>query len=279
MEVNEIVIERDMDYEALRGDEDSTAAQTTVPDVLKEPSSKPENYLNFIVRNLNENGETETGAASNSFTCPKFSSRSIASAKPEHTMSPFQSLQSLSAAQLILLSLLSLPALFILKRVLLPTPFSAVSEGILDEDDELNEGQERESTGTGESETGSSSVMSAENPELDPPKDTPFRLEELREFDGSDPSKPIYVSIKGTVFDVSNKREMYGPGKSYNIFAGKDGSRGLGMSSLKDADAVPDYSTLPPSERKVLDDWHSFFSKRYNIVGRVVDLPGAVANL
>ncbi|KAL5485470.1 hypothetical protein ACEPAI_8112 [Sanghuangporus weigelae] len=121
--------------------------------------------------------------------------------------------------------------------------------------------------------------MSAENPELDPPKDTPFRLEELREFDGSDPSKPIYVSIKGAVFDVSNKREMYGPGKSYNIFAGKDGSRGLGMSSLKEADAVPDYSTLPPSERKVLDDWHSFFSKRYNIVGRVVDLPEAVAHL
>ena len=53
---------------------------------------------------------------------------------------------------------------------------------------------------------------------------------------------------------------MYGPGKSYNIFAGKDGSRGLGMSSLKEADAVPDYSTLPPNERKVLDDWHSFFS-------------------
>ena len=53
---------------------------------------------------------------------------------------------------------------------------------------------------------------------------------------------------------------MYGPGKSYNIFAGKDGSRGLGMSSLKEDDAVPDYTTLPPTERKVLDDWYSFFS-------------------
>lgn len=26
---------------------------------------------------------------------------------------------------------------------------------------------------------------------------------------------------------------MYGPGKSYNVFAGKDGSKGLGLSSLK----------------------------------------------
>lgn len=64
----------------------------------------------------------------------------------------------------------------------------------------------------------------------------------------------------GTVFDVSNKAEVYGPGKSYSIFAGKDGSRGLGLSSLKAEDAVADYSTLDEKERKVLDDWHAFFS-------------------
>ncbi|EJD02678.1 progesterone binding protein [Fomitiporia mediterranea MF3/22] len=121
--------------------------------------------------------------------------------------------------------------------------------------------------------------MQAENPELLPPSDKPFRLEELKPFDGKDPEKPIYVSIKGTIFDVTRKREMYGPGKSYNIFAGKDGSRGLGMSSLKDEDAVPDFHTLPPNEMKVLDDWHAFFSKRYNIVGLVTDMPEAVAHL
>lgn len=53
---------------------------------------------------------------------------------------------------------------------------------------------------------------------------------------------------------------MYGPGKSYNVFAGKDGSRGLGMSSLRPEDAVSDYSTLDSGDRKVLDDWHDFFS-------------------
>lgn len=64
----------------------------------------------------------------------------------------------------------------------------------------------------------------------------------------------------GTVFDVTPKADVYGPGKSYSIFAGKDGSRGLGMSSLKSEDAVADYSTLDEKDRKVLDDWHSFFS-------------------
>ena len=93
---------------------------------------------------------------------------------------------------------------------------------------------------------------------------------------------------------MTHKADSYGPGKSYNIFAGKDGSRGLGKSSLKIEDAVADYSTLGDPEKKVLDDWHSFFScvcfqfgvrsfsqffsflflrKRYNIVGKVSDGP------
>ena len=69
--------------------------------------------------------------------------------------------------------------------------------------------------------------------------------------------------LQGDIFDVTHKADSYGPGKSYNIFAGKDGSCGLGKSSLKVEDAVADYSTLGVPERKVLDDWHSFFSCVY----------------
>jgi hypothetical protein len=64
----------------------------------------------------------------------------------------------------------------------------------------------------------------------------------------------------GTVFDVSAKVDVYGAGKSYNIFAGKDGSKGLGMSSLKPEHAIPDYSELNDADKKVLDDWHAFFT-------------------
>ena len=63
----------------------------------------------------------------------------------------------------------------------------------------------------------------------------------------------------GTIFDVTHKAEVYGRGRSYNIFAGKDGSRGLGKSSLKLEDAVADYSDLDEKDKKVLDDWYSFF--------------------
>ena len=67
------------------------------------------------------------------------------------------------------------------------------------------------------------------------------------------------INGTGTVFDVSRKTDVYGPGKAYNIFAGKDGSRGLGMSSLKTEDAVPDWSVLEEKDKKTLDDWYTFF--------------------
>jgi hypothetical protein len=62
------------------------------------------------------------------------------------------------------------------------------------------------------------------------------------------------------VFDVTKKRDTYGKGGSYSLFAGKDASRALGLSSLKPEDAVPDWSTLEEKDRKTLDDWHAFFT-------------------
>ncbi|PWN43146.1 cytochrome b5 [Ceraceosorus guamensis] len=103
-----------------------------------------------------------------------------------------------------------------------------------------------------------------------PPKDDPFTAEELAKYDGKDENVPVYVAIKGQIFDVTPKREMYSPGKGYSIFAGKDASRALGMSSLKAEDANADYSTLDEKQMKVLDDWVAYYTKRYNIVGKLV---------
>lgn len=64
----------------------------------------------------------------------------------------------------------------------------------------------------------------------------------------------------GTIFDVTHKVDVYGPGKSYGVFAGKDASKGFGKSSLKPEDAVADYSDLDEKDRKVLEDWYSFFT-------------------
>jgi hypothetical protein len=55
----------------------------------------------------------------------------------------------------------------------------------------------------------------------------------------------------------------------HSVFAGKEPNKALGLSSLKPEDCISDYSTLSDKEKQVLNDWHTFFSKRYNIVGRL----------
>jgi predicted heme/steroid binding protein len=48
---------------------------------------------------------------------------------------------------------------------------------------------------------------------------------QLSTYDGSNPDLPIYLSINGTIFDVSAGRHTYGPGGSYSVFAGRDATR------------------------------------------------------
>lgn len=58
-------------------------------------------------------------------------------------------------------------------------------------------------------------------------------------------------------------------GPTHLVFAGKDASRALAQSSLKPEDCRPDWEDLADEHKKVLDDWFTFFSKRYNIRGKV----------
>ena len=53
------------------------------------------------------------------------------------------------------------------------------------------------------------------------------------------------------------------------VFSGKDASRALAQSSLKPEDIRPEWEDLDDKEKKVLDEWFTYFSKRYNIVGIV----------
>lgn len=53
------------------------------------------------------------------------------------------------------------------------------------------------------------------------------------------------------------------------MFTGKDASRALAQSSLKTEDVRSEWEDLDDKEKKVLDEWFTYFSKRYNIVGIV----------
>ncbi|KAI0541333.1 hypothetical protein GGR58DRAFT_16500 [Xylaria digitata] len=48
---------------------------------------------------------------------------------------------------------------------------------------------------------------------------------ELATYDGTDETKPLYLAINGTIYDVSSNRRTYGPDGSYRYFAGADAAR------------------------------------------------------
>ncbi|TVY86470.1 putative steroid-binding protein, partial [Lachnellula willkommii] len=78
-------------------------------------------------------------------------------------------------------------------------------------------------------------------------------------------SEKCYVAIKGKVFDVTGNKS-YIEGGSYH---GHDASRALALTSTKAEDVKPEWQDLADDKKKVLDDWMTFFSKRYNVVGLV----------
>ena len=53
------------------------------------------------------------------------------------------------------------------------------------------------------------------------------------------------------------------------VFVGKDASRALAKTSTDRADVKPEWQDLGDKEKGTLNDWVTFFSKRYNVVGIV----------
>lgn len=91
-------------------------------------------------------------------------------------------------------------------------------------------------------------------------------LDQLKQYDGTDPSKPIYISVRRRIFDVSTGKSYYGPGGSYAMFAGKDASRALAKMSTRDEDVIGSLDELTDKELSVLADWERKFEAKYPIV-------------
>ncbi|KAM4770866.1 neudesin [Rhinophrynus dorsalis] len=109
------------------------------------------------------------------------------------------------------------------------------------------------------------------SPQQPNPKHKPVRLftdEDLAKYNGEQDDQPIYMAVKGTVFDVSAGKEFYGKGASYNALAGKDSTRAVAKMSLDPADLTYDTTELSEEELKSLDDiFESVYKKKYPIVG------------
>ncbi|KAF2735662.1 hypothetical protein EJ04DRAFT_542923 [Polyplosphaeria fusca] len=63
--------------------------------------------------------------------------------------------------------------------------------------------------------------------------------DQLLAYDGTDTTKPIYLALNGTIYDVSANPKTYGPGGSYHFFAGRDAARGF-LTGCFQEDLTPD---------------------------------------
>ncbi|KAK1929897.1 Membrane-associated progesterone receptor component 1 [Phytophthora citrophthora] len=103
-----------------------------------------------------------------------------------------------------------------------------------------------------------------------------FTMTELATFNGgSDGKRPIYISVKSEVYDVSSSRELYGPSGKFAALAGKDVTRALALGKLDDAKALGalDLSDLTSEQFQTLDEWLDKFRSdehKYTNVGRLV---------
>lgn len=88
---------------------------------------------------------------------------------------------------------------------------------------------------------------------------------------------PVYLAVRGRVFDVSPGRNFYGPGGPYQNFAGRDASRGLACGSF-DRDMLTDdldgpldaLAGLADDEMEALRGWEERFTEKYLVVGKLV---------
>ena len=107
-------------------------------------------------------------------------------------------------------------------------------------------------------------------PPLPEAEERDYTLEELSAYDGSDPTMPLLLAIRGEVYDVGRGRDFYGPGGPYGMFAGKDCTRALAKVAFDPELFTGDIEGLDQDELDKLDEWIEMFEGKYRRVGRLV---------
>ncbi|KAK4570285.1 Dihydrodipicolinate synthase [Recurvomyces mirabilis] len=118
------------------------------------------------------------------------------------------------------------------------------------------------------------------------PAPTVFRVftpPQLMPYNGTN-GMPVYLAVRGNIFDVSPGRNFYGPGGPYQNFAGRDASRGLACGSF-DEDMLTEnlqgpldrLEDLGGDEMEAMKGWEERFNEKYLVVGKLVPVGHAEA--
>nr|POF18561.1 damage response protein 1 [Quercus suber] len=118
------------------------------------------------------------------------------------------------------------------------------------------------------------------------PAPTVFRVftpPQLLPYNGTQ-GMPVFLAVRGKIFDVSPGRNFYGPGGPYENFAGRDASRGLACGSFDEDMLTEDLKgpldkleDLGGEEMEALRGWEERFSEKYLVVGKLVPVGHAEA--
>lgn len=92
-----------------------------------------------------------------------------------------------------------------------------------------------------------------------PPTMREFTPEQLQRFNGES-SGPIYLAIKGDVYDVTPGRNHYGKGGAYHFFAGRDASRAY-VTGCFESHLTHDLRGFTEAEHVMLNQWHRFYAQ------------------
>ncbi|CCW63215.1 unnamed protein product [Phytomonas sp. EM1] len=95
---------------------------------------------------------------------------------------------------------------------------------------------------------------------------TTFTAEQLAHFVGHDGS-PIYISVKGNVYDCTTGSNFYGQDGPYKCFAGKEVSRGLAKMILTGEEDNSGWDNLSEQHMSTLNGWVEKFNSKYPVVG------------
>jgi len=97
-----------------------------------------------------------------------------------------------------------------------------------------------------------------------------YTFAELAGYDGSDPTKPLLIGVRGRVYDVTRGQSFYGPGGPYGMFAGKDCTRALAKVAFDEELFTGDIEGLDQEELDKLEEWIEMFEGKYRRIGRLL---------
>ncbi|CCW70083.1 unnamed protein product [Phytomonas sp. Hart1] len=95
---------------------------------------------------------------------------------------------------------------------------------------------------------------------------TTFTAEQLAHFNGEGDT-PIYISLKGIIYDCSTGEIFYGENKPYHSFAGKEITRCLAKMLVSSTEANSGWSNLSEKHILTLNTWVEKYESKYPIVG------------